>query len=196
MPTRMFAVSAAVVGAAVLATGITYAAQSESDQAAPEAKQAAPAAEHAAPPAKRAAPPVKKAAPPVKKAAPEAAPAGTDSTAAGGTRVVTTGAVATRTVTVATAAGRREESTSTNGRSPPMRTAVSPLPVGWAPPASASTTTATRRLRSTAGSTATTVRRWPRSDPTAPRMASRPRPTTGAAGEASSSRTGSWAVSG
>ncbi|MCX5438111.1 MULTISPECIES: hypothetical protein [unclassified Streptomyces] len=84
MPTRMFAVSAAVVGAAVLATGITYAAQSESDQAAPEAKQAAPAAEHAAPPAKRAAPPVKKAAPPVKKAAPEAAPAGTDSTAGRG----------------------------------------------------------------------------------------------------------------
>ncbi|MFE5194742.1 hypothetical protein ACFQ93_13650 [Streptomyces sp. NPDC056601] len=91
MPTRMFAVSAAVVGAAVLATGITYAAQSESTQAAPEAKQAAPAAEQAAPaaeqaapPAKRAAPPVKKAAPPVKNAAPEAAPAGTDSTAGRG----------------------------------------------------------------------------------------------------------------
>ncbi|MGW2081703.1 hypothetical protein ACWCOW_33095, partial [Streptomyces sp. NPDC001939] len=41
MPTRIFAVSAAMVGAAVLATGITYAAQSESTQAAPPAKQAA-----------------------------------------------------------------------------------------------------------------------------------------------------------
>ncbi|MFE2985327.1 hypothetical protein [Streptomyces sp. NPDC059262] len=84
MPTRIFAVSAAVVGAAVLATGITYAAQSESTQAAPEAKQAAPAAKQAAPAAKQAAPPAKRAAPPAKKAAPEAAPVGTDSTAGRG----------------------------------------------------------------------------------------------------------------
>ncbi|MFH8738360.1 hypothetical protein [Streptomyces sp. NPDC017964] len=74
MPTRIFAVSAAMVGAAVLAAaGITYAAQSESTQA------ATPAVQQAAPPAKRAAPSVKKAAPPVKKAAPAAAPVGTDS---------------------------------------------------------------------------------------------------------------------
>ncbi|MGW6144955.1 hypothetical protein ACWFRM_33015 [Streptomyces sp. NPDC055144] len=73
MPTRTFAVSAAVVGAAVLATGITYAAQSESTQAAPRAKQVAL-------PAKQAAPPAKRAAPPVKQAAPEAAPLGTEST--------------------------------------------------------------------------------------------------------------------
>ncbi|MFD8774693.1 hypothetical protein ACWGNN_37730 [Streptomyces sp. NPDC055817] len=73
MPTRIFAVSAAVAGAAVLATGITYAAQSESAQAVPRAKQAAPSAEHAAPSAKRAAPPVK-------QAAPATAPRGTDGT--------------------------------------------------------------------------------------------------------------------
>ncbi|WP_133305521.1 hypothetical protein [Streptomyces sp. AcE210] len=73
MPTRMFAVSAAVVGAAVLATGITYAAQSESTQAAPPAKQAAASA-------KQAAASVKRAAPPVKQAAPEAAPLGTEGT--------------------------------------------------------------------------------------------------------------------
>ncbi|MFE5023193.1 hypothetical protein ACFRAO_07670 [Streptomyces sp. NPDC056656] len=74
MPTRIFAVSAAMVGAAVLAiTGITYAAQSESTQAAPSAKQAAP-------PAKQAAPPAKQAAPPAKQAARAAAPLGTDST--------------------------------------------------------------------------------------------------------------------
>ncbi|MGW6401524.1 hypothetical protein [Streptomyces sp. NPDC055134] len=67
MPTRIFAVSAAMVGAAVLAAaGITYAAQSESTQAAPPAKQAAPSAKRAAPPAKQ--------------AAPAAAPHGTDST--------------------------------------------------------------------------------------------------------------------
>jgi hypothetical protein len=78
MPTRTFAVSAAMVGAAVLATaGITYAAQSESTQAAPPAKQAAP-------PAKQAAPPAKRAAPPVKQAAPAEAPVGTDSTHGGG----------------------------------------------------------------------------------------------------------------
>ncbi|MFE4676533.1 hypothetical protein [Streptomyces sp. NPDC056721] len=73
MPTRIFAVSAAVAGAAVLATGITYAAQSESAQAVPRAEQAAPSAEHAAPSAKRAAPPVK-------QAAPATAPRGTDGT--------------------------------------------------------------------------------------------------------------------
>ncbi|MFF1359114.1 hypothetical protein [Streptomyces sp. NPDC058297] len=70
----MFAVSAAMVSAAVLATaGITYAAQSESTQAAPSAKQAAP-------PAKQAAPSAKRAAPPVKQAAPATAPLGSDST--------------------------------------------------------------------------------------------------------------------
>lgn len=73
MPTRIFAVSAAMVGAAVLATGITYAAQSESTQAAPPAKQAAA-------PVKQDTAPVKRAAPPVKQAAPEAAPLGADST--------------------------------------------------------------------------------------------------------------------
>ncbi|MFB7757919.1 hypothetical protein ACFC18_51525 [Streptomyces sp. NPDC056121] len=73
MPTRIFIVSAAAVGAAVLATtGITYAAQSESTQAAPPAK-------HVAPPAKRAAPPVK-------QAAPAAARAGTDRTDGGGNK--------------------------------------------------------------------------------------------------------------
>ncbi|MGW6354509.1 hypothetical protein ACWFR5_04710 [Streptomyces sp. NPDC055092] len=77
MPTRIFTVSAAVVGAAVLATGITYAAQSESTQAAPPAKQAAL-------PAKQAAPPAKRAAPPVKQAAPAAVPLGTDRTDGGG----------------------------------------------------------------------------------------------------------------
>ncbi|MFB7555489.1 hypothetical protein [Streptomyces brevispora] len=66
MPSRIFAVSAAAVGAAVFATtGITYAAHTESPQAAPPAKRAAPAA--------------KKAAPPVKQAAPAAAPLGTGS---------------------------------------------------------------------------------------------------------------------
>ncbi|MEU6657539.1 hypothetical protein [Streptomyces sp. NPDC046821] len=78
MPTRIFVVSAAAVGAAVLATtGITYAAQSESTRAAPPAK-------HVAPPAKHVAPPAKRAAPPAKQAAPAAARAGTDRTDGGG----------------------------------------------------------------------------------------------------------------
>ncbi|MFF1731249.1 hypothetical protein [Streptomyces sp. NPDC058247] len=73
MPTRTFVVSAAMFGAAALAaTGVTYAAQSESTQAAPAAKQAVP-------PAKQAAPPAQQAAPPAKQAAPEAAPVGNGS---------------------------------------------------------------------------------------------------------------------
>ncbi|MFF1684748.1 MULTISPECIES: hypothetical protein [unclassified Streptomyces] len=80
MPTRTFVVSAAMFGAAALAaTGVTYAAQSESTQAAPAAKQAVPPAKQAAPPAQQAAPPAKQAAPPAKQAAPEAAPVGNGS---------------------------------------------------------------------------------------------------------------------
>lgn len=171
MPTRIFAVSAAMVGAAVLAAaGITYAAQSESTQA------ATPAAQQAAPPAKRAAPPVKKAAPPVKKAAPAAAPVGTDSADGRGDE-----GRGHEGRDRGYGGKKEEESTSTNGRTPPARRAASPLPVGWAQAVSASTTTATRPLRSTAGSTATTVRRWPRSAPTALLMVSRPGPAMGAA---------------
>ncbi|WP_055490860.1 hypothetical protein [Streptomyces sp. TP-A0356] len=65
MPTRTFAVAAAVVGAAALATtGITYASTAGSPQAAQPAHRAAPAPAHRAPaPAHRAAPPVQHPAP-------------------------------------------------------------------------------------------------------------------------------------
>ncbi|MEU6368800.1 hypothetical protein ABZ876_24420 [Streptomyces sp. NPDC046931] len=58
MPTRTFAVTAAVVSAAVLATtGITYASTVGSTEAAPSEKHAAPKAAHAAHPAPHAAAP-------------------------------------------------------------------------------------------------------------------------------------------
>ncbi|MEU0836473.1 hypothetical protein ACNPQM_18460 [Streptomyces sp. NPDC056231] len=77
MTTRNFAVTAAVVGASVLAvTGITYASADGSTQAAPPVQKAAPS-ESSVP---KAAPPVQKAAPSVPKSVPSAPkgdPAGT-----------------------------------------------------------------------------------------------------------------------
>ncbi|MFE2139070.1 hypothetical protein ACFW9X_38840 [Streptomyces sp. NPDC059466] len=56
MPTRTFAVAAAVGAAAFATTGITYASPSESTQAAPAAHRALPAAHQAAPSTKKAIP--------------------------------------------------------------------------------------------------------------------------------------------
>ncbi|MET7497561.1 hypothetical protein [Streptomyces sp900116325] len=73
MTTRTVAVTAAAVGAAVLAiTGITYASNDESPHTASSAQEASP-------PAQKAAPPAQKAAPSVKPAPPAAAPLGEDS---------------------------------------------------------------------------------------------------------------------
>lgn len=71
MPTRIFTVATAVVGAATLATtGITYASTAGSSQT---ALHAAPAPKPAAPPVHRAAPPLHRAAPAVRHPAPVAA---------------------------------------------------------------------------------------------------------------------------
>ncbi|MCX4847330.1 hypothetical protein [Streptomyces sp. NBC_00893] len=56
MPTRTFAVAAAVVGTAVLATGITYASTDGSTQSEPAAGRVEQPAHRAAPPARQAAP--------------------------------------------------------------------------------------------------------------------------------------------
>ncbi|MFB6705118.1 hypothetical protein ACFCW6_10430 [Streptomyces sp. NPDC056333] len=78
MTTRTVAVTAAAVGAAVLAiTGITYASNDESPHTASSAQEASP-------PAEKAAPPAQKAAPSVKPAPPAAAPLGEDSRKSGG----------------------------------------------------------------------------------------------------------------
>ncbi|MGY5036401.1 hypothetical protein ACWC9U_37585 [Streptomyces sp. 900116325] len=78
MTTRTVAVTAAAVGAAVLAiTGITYASNDESPHAASSAHEASP-------PAQKAAPPAKKAAPSVKPAPPAAAPPGENSSKSNG----------------------------------------------------------------------------------------------------------------
>ncbi|GAA3374596.1 hypothetical protein GCM10020367_39090 [Streptomyces sannanensis] len=82
MPTSTFAVAAAGVGAAVLATtGIVYAATAGSTQAAPSVQRAAPSVQRAAPPVRKAAPSDPKAAPAASdpKAAPAAAPLGSGS---------------------------------------------------------------------------------------------------------------------
>ncbi|MFI5768672.1 hypothetical protein ACIA74_08975 [Streptomyces sp. NPDC051658] len=72
MPTRTFTVAAAVVGTAVLATGITYASTDGFTQSEPAAGRAAQPAHQAAPPAHRAAPPAR-------QVAPAPAPLGSDS---------------------------------------------------------------------------------------------------------------------
>lgn len=78
MTTRTVAVTAAAVGAAVLAiTGITYASNDESPHTASSAHEASP-------PAQKAAPPTKKAAPSVKPAPPAAAPPGENSSKSNG----------------------------------------------------------------------------------------------------------------
>ncbi|MFF7575908.1 hypothetical protein ACFZBE_13080 [Streptomyces sp. NPDC008061] len=78
MTTRTVAVTAAAVGAAVLAiTGITYASNDESPHTASSAHEASP-------PAQKAAPPAKKAAPSVKPAPPAAAPPGENSSKGNG----------------------------------------------------------------------------------------------------------------
>lgn len=78
MTTRTVAVTAAAVGAAVLAiTGITYASNDESPHTASSAHEASP-------PAQKAAPPAKKAAPSVKPAPPAAAPPGENSSKSNG----------------------------------------------------------------------------------------------------------------
>ncbi|MGY4901898.1 hypothetical protein [Streptomyces sp. 900116325] len=78
MTTRTVAVTAAAVGAAVLAiTGITYASNDESPHAASSAQEASP-------PAQKAAPPAQKAAPSVKPAPPAAAPPGENSSKSNG----------------------------------------------------------------------------------------------------------------
>ncbi|MFF0290873.1 hypothetical protein [Streptomyces sp. NPDC005262] len=72
MTTRTVAVTAAAVGAAVLAiTGITYASNDESPHTASSAQETRP-------PVQKAAPPAHKAAPPVRQAPPAAAPPGED----------------------------------------------------------------------------------------------------------------------
>lgn len=78
MTTRTVAVTAAAVGAAVLAiTGITYASNDESPHTASSAQEASP-------PAQKAAPPAQKAAPSVKPAPPAAAPPGENSSKSNG----------------------------------------------------------------------------------------------------------------
>ncbi|MFD7494550.1 hypothetical protein ACFV8T_19370 [Streptomyces sp. NPDC059832] len=72
MPTRTFTVAAAVVGTAVLATGITYASTDGFTQPEPAARQAAQ-------PAHRAEQPAHRAAPPTRQVAPAPAPLGSDS---------------------------------------------------------------------------------------------------------------------
>ncbi|WP_329157796.1 hypothetical protein OHB49_03445 [Streptomyces sp. NBC_01717] len=86
MTTRTVAVTAAAVGAAVLAiTGITYASNDESPHTASSAQESRPPVSKAAPPAPKAAPPAPKAAPPAQKAAPPAAaPLGEDSSKSNG----------------------------------------------------------------------------------------------------------------
>ncbi|MFC8238621.1 hypothetical protein [Streptomyces sp. NPDC057284] len=79
MTTRTVAVTAAAVGAAVLAiTGITYASNDESPHTASSVQESQPPVPKAAPPAPKAAPPAQKAAPPA------AAPLGEDSSKSNG----------------------------------------------------------------------------------------------------------------
>ncbi|WP_392749536.1 hypothetical protein [Streptomyces sp. LN590] len=79
MTTRTVAVTAAAVGAAVLAiTGITYASNDESPHTASSAQESRPPVPKAAPPAQKVAPPAQKAAPPA------AAPLGEDSSKSNG----------------------------------------------------------------------------------------------------------------
>ncbi|WP_329526961.1 hypothetical protein [Streptomyces sp. NBC_01462] len=63
MPTRTFAVAAAVGAAAFATTGITYASPTESTQAAPSVQRAVSTVQKAAPPVRKAAPSAKKAVP-------------------------------------------------------------------------------------------------------------------------------------
>ncbi|MFI5634202.1 hypothetical protein ACIA8E_33495 [Streptomyces sp. NPDC051664] len=78
MTTRTVAVTAAAVGAAVLAiTGITYASNDESTHTASSVQETRP-------PVQKAAPPAQKAAPPVRQAPPAAAPPGEDSSKSNG----------------------------------------------------------------------------------------------------------------